>query len=173
MTTPDYIYSELMMIDEDGATDDFFRITDENRANWVVDKMLSYDERLDRLDRQYKQMRGRLEGERDGFRSRWLVPLRTWAEANQPKRGKTLHLMTGSLSFRRVRGGARIVDKAAVLEWARESMPSAIVSVITERVDAEFIDGHFRQTGEIPAGVEVQEERDEFYVRAPKGEEGL
>jgi hypothetical protein len=157
-------YSEM----PETPADDFFRVDSEERAAWVTNKILGYDEQLARLDNQYKAMRARLEGERDGFRSRWLQPLAMWADANLPKRGKTIHLLTGSLSFRRLKAGAQVVDQKAAVRWAEEHFPEAIQLTVTKRADAECLRAHFEETGEIPPGVLFKEERDEFYVRAAK-----
>jgi len=175
---PDYIHNELSRVSEHLGgepevviADDWFRVDSEDRASWVVNRMLGYDEQLTRLDRQYELMRERLVNERDGFRSRWLVPLRLWAEANQPKKGKTIHLLSGSLSFRRVKRGAKVVDPKAALRWAEEHLPEAVLVTMHKKPDAEYLASYFESTGEIPDGVTILGDHEEFYVRAPKGEE--
>jgi phage host-nuclease inhibitor protein Gam len=152
------------------APEEYFRVDSEGRAAWVTNKLLSYDEQLARLDAQYKAMRARLEGERDGFRAQFLVPLQQWAEANLPKKGKTIHLLTGSLSFRRVKGGTRIVDRQALLNWCEDHLVEAVTLTMQKGIDAEVVRAHYEDSGEIPPGVMLQEERDEFYIKAAKAD---
>lgn len=144
------------------------RVTSEEKAAWVVNKLLGYDEQLARLDSQYQTMRRRLLAQRESFEGMFLVPLRQWAEANPPAKGKTIHLLTGSLSFRRVRRSAKVTDPKAALRWAEEHFPEAVSVTVQKRPDAEALRLHFEETGEIPDGVTILGDHDEFYVRAPK-----
>lgn len=145
-----------------------FRVSSEEKAAWVVNKLLGYDEQLARLDAQHAKMKAQLFARRESFEAMFLTPLRQWAEANQPPKGKTIHLLTGSLSFRRVKAGAKVVDAKAALRWAEEHLPEAIQVTVQKKPDAAYLASYFESTGEIPAGVVFQEEREEFYVRASK-----
>lgn len=166
-TEPIYDQGELPEGAEAGGT---FRVNSEEKAAWVVNKLLGYDEQLARLDAQHAKMRAQLIARRDSFAAMFHVPLRQWAEANLPAKGKTVHLLTGSLSFRRVKGGAKVIDAKAAVRWAEEHFPEAVQVTVNKRPDAEALRLHFEETGEIPAGMVFEEERDEFYVRAPKPE---
>lgn len=147
-----------------------FRVTSPDKAAWVVNKLLGYDEQLARLDSQYQTMRRRLLAQRESFEGMFLQPLRQWAELNPPAKGKTIHLLTGSLSFRRVKAGTKVVDAKAAVKWAEEHFPEAVCVTVQKRPYVEALRAHFEDTGEIPPGVVFEEEREEFYVRAPKPE---
>lgn len=147
-----------------------FRVTSEEKAAWVVNKLLTYDEQLARLDAQHAKMRAQLLARRDSFSAMFLAPLRQWAEANPPLKGKTIHLLTGSLSFRRVKRSAKVVDPKAALRWAEDNLPEAIQVTVQKKPDAAYLASYFESTGEIPDGVTILGDHDEFYVRAPKPE---
>jgi phage host-nuclease inhibitor protein Gam len=114
-------------------------------------------------------MRARIVADRERFLARFEHELQLWAGANLPRRGKTIQLLTGALSFRTIKGGPRIRDAAAVLTWAEEHAPEAIVETVTttRKPSAEAIAALYRETGEIPPGVEVAEEREQLYIKAP------
>lgn len=154
---------------QDGASTPF-RIDSEERAAWVVDKLLSYDERLERLDAQYKRTRARLVADREAFEARFLVPLQQWAGHHLPRRGRTVHLLTGSLSWRTVPATAKVVEAERALAWAEEALPGAVVVTTTKRLDPQALRAYIEAEGEIPPGVGLVEEHDRFYVRAPRKE---
>lgn len=148
-----------------------FRIDSEERAAWVVDRMLTVDEKIKRLDRQHERARAALVREREALDGLFLVPLQQWVEVNMPRKGRTIHLLTGSISFRRVKGGPRVVDSAACLAWATEALPDAVVTHVTRKVDAQAIKEHVRETGEIPPGVQIAEDAERLYVRSNGGDD--
>jgi hypothetical protein len=148
-----------------------FRLDSEEAAEWVVDKLLTYEERLARLDRQYKRTRAALVREKESFSARFLVPLQVWAGHQLGRGSRTVHLLAGSLSFRRVKGGPKVLDADAVLRWADEALPEAVVEQVTRRIDAQALREYVLREGEIPPGVSLIEDHDAFYVRAPKAQE--
>jgi phage host-nuclease inhibitor protein Gam len=137
-------------------------------ATRLVDRLLSVDERVHRLGVQYERMRGELERERTRLRE-WALPLlEDYARAHPPSRGRTLRLLTGDLSFRRVPARLEVRDVERVTAWARERCPDALVERVTVHVDHRTISQHLDRTGEIPDGAQLVDERDSFAVKAPK-----
>lgn len=148
-----------------------FRVDSQDAAEWVIDKMIALEERAARLEAQYKAMKAAILRDRESLDRRFSSELRAWAAENMSAKSKTLHLLTGSVSFRTVRGGPRIQDHAEVLAWARESLPDAVVPTVTLKVDPAAVKDHVKETGEIPPGVEIADDREEMYIKPARGAE--
>jgi phage host-nuclease inhibitor protein Gam len=147
------------------ATPEVFRVVNEEHAAWVVNRILTVEEKIARLEAQYKKASAALAREKEALEARFMAPLEAWAEANLPRKGRTIHLLTGSLSFRAVKGGPRVADSAATLAWASEALPDAVITQTTRKVDAAAVKAYVMDTGEIPPGVEIIEDAQRFYVR--------
>jgi phage host-nuclease inhibitor protein Gam len=145
-----------------------FHIHDEASADWAVDKLVSMDEKLERLERQYKAAKAAIVRDKEALERRFLSEIRAWAEGQLTGKTKTLHLLSGSISFRSVKGGPRVRDAAEVLAWARESLPEAIIETVTHKVDAQTVKDHVKAWGEIPPGVEIVDDRQELYIKPVK-----
>jgi hypothetical protein len=143
-----------------------FHVDSEAAADWVIDRMLSLDEQAARLDAQYKARKAAIVRDRESLDRRFSSELRAWAAENMPAKSKTLHLLSGSVSFRAVRGGPRIADSREVEAWARENLPEAVIEKIDYKIDAQMIKRHVEAWGEIPPGVEILDDREEMYVKA-------
>jgi phage host-nuclease inhibitor protein Gam len=145
-----------------------FHIHDEASADWAVDKLVSMDEKLERLERQYKAAKAAIMRDKEAFERRFLSEIRAWAEGQLTGKTKTLHLLSGSISFRSVKGGPRIKDHSDVLAWAQENLPEAVVPTVTLKVDAQAVKDHVKAWGEIPPGVEIVDDRQELYIKPVK-----
>ena len=132
-------------------------------AIWAADRLLTARQRRDRIVEQCRAMITRAERDAERAESYFLPLLENWARLNPPTRGRTVHLPTGQLAFRRVPGGPRVVDDAAALAWAREALPVAVR--VVERVDAATIKAHVLATGELPPGVEIKPDDESFSVK--------
>lgn len=110
-------------------------VRDEDSAAWAVDVVLSYEERCERIKRQHVSVLGRAEKELERAKAFFLPMLRAWAEKNPPKKGRTIHLSTGSMSFRKKPGGIFVEDEAACIEWAEENLPDAIRREVIRKLD--------------------------------------
>jgi hypothetical protein len=144
-----------------------FAIDSDERAAWVVDKLLACDEAQARLNAQYEAMARGIARRREGLEKRFGEELRAWvAQQLEGKKGRTLHLLTGSCSFVRKPGGPRVVDERAALAWCFEHLREAIVMPqVKPRVAADVLKRHVTETGEIPAGVEIVDDEDTFRVK--------
>jgi phage host-nuclease inhibitor protein Gam len=147
-----------------------FHVDSQQAAEWVIDKMIALEERAERLDAQYKAMKAAIIRDRESLDRRFSSELRAWASENMPVKSKTLHLLTGSVSFRTVRGGPRIADSREVEAWARENLPEAVIEKIDYKIDAQMIKNHVQAWGEIPPGVEIADDREEMYVKPARGD---
>lgn len=162
--------------DPGGPLDDepqAFRIDSEERAAWLVGKLLACEEERARIRTQADVMLRAVERRRAGLEARFGAELRAWAEAQLTgKRTRTLHLLTGSVALRTVPGGPRVVDKARALAWAREHLAVAIDTRLTETLRADVLRQYVAKTGEVPDGVDLAPPYDALNVKAarpPKG----
>lgn len=145
-----------------------FAVVDEGSAGWVVDKLLSYDERIARITEQFLAMTAGLKADKARFERRFLPELEAYYD-RVPKKGKSLKLLTGTLSKRSVTGAPKIVDEKAVLEWAETDLPKALVPVpATVKLDGDAVRKHCKATGEVVPGVEWTPDREVFDVKGPK-----
>lgn len=161
---------ELMdiLVAELGERAQRFAVVDEGSAAWVVDKLLSYDERLARLKEQFLAMVRALEADKARFERRFLPELEAWFDG-QAKRGKSLSLLTGTLSKRTVPAAPTVADEAEALAWAQEHLPAALKTVpATVKLDGAALRAHVKETGEVVPGVEWREARETFAVSGLK-----
>lgn len=140
-----------------------WQITNDNRAAWATDKVLSARERLARVKAACQAMIDEAAREVQDAEGFFLPLLEEWARQNPPRKGKTIKLPTGALSFRTVPGGPRVVDEGQCTDWAKRWCPDAIK--VVERLSVTAIKDYIANYGEIPPGVEVIEPRESFDVK--------
>ena len=157
--------------DEAPAAPEGWQCRDEEAASWAIDRVLTARARIDRVTTQASILVARLQKELDRTEGYFFPHLEDYLRANPPAKGRTLHLLTGSLALRTKPGGARVRDQDAAVAWAREHLPAAIMQrpAPSPTVDAASIKAHVEMTGEVPDGVDVVDAVDVFDVKAPKG----
>ena len=95
------------LLAELGGRGEAFTVHDEGSAAWVVNKVLGFDEQLERITAQYLALCNGIKADKERF-TRWFVPqLEAWFD-QQPKRGRSLRLLTGTLQRRTVVGGRNL-----------------------------------------------------------------
>lgn len=99
----------------------FFEIVDEETASWALDKLLAMDERIKRHDAQAKARIALMKADRERFARRFLPQLQAWAEANPPRRGRSLDLDAGRIGFRKRNAAAKIVDADRAVAYIRDT----------------------------------------------------
>jgi phage host-nuclease inhibitor protein Gam len=150
-----------LLVAELGERAHRFAVEDEGSAAWVVDKLLAYDERAGRLKEQFLAMIKAIEADKARFERRFLPELEAWFD-QQPRRGKTLALLTGTLTKRTVPAAPTIVDEAKVTAWAGEHLTEAFT--IVQKLDTSAVRNYVRETGEVVPGVEIRPARESFSV---------
>jgi phage host-nuclease inhibitor protein Gam len=144
-----------------------FCIDSPERANWLVRRVLETRAYAIRVRTWAEQEQNRAE--RDEARMMYLFgrQLQDWAKqelAGQHDRRKSINLPAGIIGFRQTATQIRIDNQDAVMAWAREILPEAII--VKESLSKAAINGHFAATGEIPdAGITVEPSREKFYIR--------
>lgn len=137
----------------------------ERDAIFALDTLAVCRERVERWKRNTAAEIVRLERELAAAEEFFVPELERWALENPPAKGRSIHLPSGTLSFRKVPGGFRIVDRDAVRAWAERCLPHAIVAEVVERLDVDRIREHHKETGEVPEGADLVDDQDRFYVK--------
>lgn len=103
----------------------------------------------------------------------WALPqLEKFYDANPPRKGRTLATKGGKLSRRTVPGGARVVDRSAVVDWAqREGVKSVLICEEVYKVDSGAVREYIEGSGEVPPGVVIVPDSETFSVKPSKSEE--
>lgn len=140
-----------------------WRVTDEQRAAWATDKVLAARERLARVKAACQAMIDDAAREAQDVEAFFLPLLEEWARNNPPRKGKTIRLLTGALSFRTVPGGPRVTDAEAALSWAKAEYADLVI--VSERLDVNGIKDYVKASGDVPPGVEIIEPRESFDVK--------
>lgn len=83
---------------------------------------------------------------------------------------KTRNLLHGSLGWRKKGGALEILDKDALLEWARGQPVESGFLRFREEVAISEVKKHAKETGEEPPGTVISPEYDEFVIK-PGAEE--
>lgn len=79
---------------------------------------------------------------------------------------KTRKLPSGEIAFRSKGGGLSIIDRDALLSWARQQPVESGLLRIKEEPALDEIKRHFKASGEVPDGMQLEEEREEVVVKA-------
>ncbi len=137
-----------------------FTVDDPSKAAWALDKVLTARERLERVKAACQKVIDEAARDVEDAEAFFLPLLELWARENPPTKGKTIRLPTGALAFRTVPGGPRVHDDAAVLAWAREHLPDAVVT--KQAILRTAITDYVKATGDVPPGVDVVAPRESF-----------
>jgi hypothetical protein len=144
-----------------------FCIDSADRANWLVRRIIAARAYGDRV-RTWAAKEER-RAKRDEQRLLYLFgrQLEAWVSEELASSGgkrKSIQLPAGVVGFRRFGPKLVIDDHAAVVDWARQHLPEAIIT--KEHLSKSVINTHFAQTGEIPdTGARVEPEHDQFCIR--------
>lgn len=144
--------------------DDMFHVTDHASASWVTDKMQSWRAEIERIKTTADAEIKRREAMINYFTQRFEQELEAFARSQLVGDRKTTVLANGiKLSFRKIAPKLEVLDEDAYLEWAKAWLPEAVV--VKESVSKTAVNGHWKDTGEIPQGCDVQPERVGFYIQ--------
>lgn len=144
-----------------------FAITDERTANWVVRKINEARKYAEECAAWAKSEAARSKRVEDFFVSRFgeslkeIVAEQLGLDQNRGK--KSLKLPAGTVGFRHSKANVVVSDKQALLDWCRESLPTAIL--YSESVRKEEVNSYFFEHGVLPPGCELEPEGDKFFVK--------
>ena len=144
-----------------------FCIDSEDRANWLVRKIVAARDYSERVKAWCEQEQRRAAREEQTLLFLFGRQIERWARSEVAKlRGmrKSLRLPAGSVGFRSV--GPRLVvdDERAVLQWAKVHLPDAVV--VTEKLSKSVINEHAEKLGVIPdEGIHMEPASEKFFIK--------
>lgn len=143
-----------------------FAIEDERTANWLVRKVIVARQYAEHVKAWADQEVRRAEREQNTLLFLFGRQIETWAQVEIAKlhNRKSLALPAGTLGFRTINPCLHVDDESIVLAWAREHLPSAIVTKFS--LSRSILKDHFETTGELPdAGAHIEPAAERFYIR--------
>jgi phage host-nuclease inhibitor protein Gam len=148
-----------------------------SKASWVMEVLGDAERKKARARAMYEAAKKRLddwlagqERKLDGEVGLLRAELERWAELEKRAllgKGKTksVDLPTGTLSWRRVGGRLKVLDKDALAAWCVEHGPDSGLYRLKVEPEVAKVQAHFKETGEIPPGTEWEQETDKLYVK--------
>ncbi len=85
--------------------------------------------------------------------------------ANFGPKKKSRDVGHGTYGVRRVPARLSILDPAELLAWAKTSAPDLVQEVVSEKVPHKALEARFKETGELPPGVDYTPETEKAYAK--------
>lgn len=149
-----------------------FRITDDAAADWLLKQYSCIDAEIALIQAQAAAAVKRLQSDRESLERLYQSELEEYTRQRlqMDKRGrKSIILAHGTLAFRTVPAGLKIVDEQAALEWAIENERCLeTVRVLDKNIFRVIATDTVNATGEILPGVEYVGERESFSIKFGK-----
>ena len=151
-----------------------FRVTDDAKAKWCVDRMREAEEEYARMAEWYEGMIKKAQAKRDATVERMTAYLREYADMVPMKETKTQYsypIPGGKI----VRKKAHVVmnhdDKVILEALKRDGRDEYIKTVVTEKLDWAGLKKEINETGEMVDGVTMEEVPEETVIQLDKSEE--
>lgn len=144
-----------------------FCIDSQERANWLVKKIVGARNYMERVKAWCEQEQRRATREEQTLLFLFGRQIENWLRAEIIKlngRRKSINLPAGCIGFRSVGDRLVIDDEAVVLKWAKVHLPDAVI--VTEKLSKSAINEHAEKVGVIPdEGVHIEPTSEKFYIR--------
>lgn len=164
---------EVAFSQAEGKTDDRFRIDSTRALAWFGSKLGAKKAAIQALDAQYAAMRAELVREEADFEGRFMVEAEDFVRDHCERTGdRSLKTLGGLFGFRVCRGGPRVEDRDAATAWAKDHLPEAVETVVSDKLDLDAVKRHMLATGETPPGASFSADEDRFYFRPPTAKGG-
>ncbi len=92
----------------------------------------------------------------------WVCELALSADFGKKKSRDVGH---GTYGVRRVPARLSILDHAELLAWAKTTAPDLVQEVISEKVPHKALEARFKETGELPPGVDYTPEIEKAFAK--------
>ena len=147
-----------------------FHIDTEDKANWLLRKLANIDVEKERIRKQYETRTAQLDTDRAELLHLYGGELEAFARReldSTRSRRKSLTLLQGTLSFRKVNASVRLFDALEALRWAEENRQDLLH--VTPTLDTtgfrELATKTLEETGELLPGMEFLPEREAFSIK--------
>lgn len=143
-----------------------FEINDEASANWLVRRIAEARAHSERVSAFAAREIRRAEQTERWLFLRYGRQLQEWVTkelARRRGRSRSLDLPDGRVGYRAEPERLVVNDEQSVLDWARASCPTAIIT--SYRISRTALRQHLVETAELPDGVTVEPARDRFYLK--------
>jgi len=154
-----------------------FAVHDEDTADWVCKVIGEKAAELLLVKAQYESILTRIRAEIAEQESYLMPHLQQWASQSlEGQKRKSLILPHGTVQFRSVKAGLKVIDKDAAIAWAQSFyMDSAVNTVTTTTLDVNEYKRIAMQRlnglGELLPGILTTDAHEEFSVRFGKEKE--
>lgn len=150
------------------ANNDRFRIDNVRALAWFGSKLDQKQHAILALDAQYTAMRAELERNLTDFEGRFMFEAEAFVRDHCERTGdRSLKTLGGLFGYRLVRGGPRVEDKEAATAWAKDNLPVAVETVVSDKLDIARVKDFMAETGEVVPGTTFVADEDRFYFKPP------
>lgn len=149
------------------GSSDGFRIDSEERAAWLVEKILTERDEIARVEAQAKAMIARKQ-KRLARLEAFVPQLQDWAAANLDRGKRSRQLLTGTVQLTARKAAWKVTDAKAAQAWAEAEAPDLLVPQTKLVLDKEQAIRRASEDGEAIPGVEYIEAHDALSIRAAK-----
>jgi hypothetical protein len=174
----------------EAPTSTSFCVDSPESANWLIRKVKEARDYAARVQSWAESEVQRAVKEESRLLDRFGHQLRQWVEAELVRnhRRRSLSLPAGTVGLRMQPAQIRVVDEPALISWCERTLVDALRVQVwatgsdaarlltwasqqcpnlrcTEGVAKAVVNAHVARTGEIPAGVELEDARDEMYLK--------
>ena len=162
---------------EDDTVRDGWRVENVQSLDWALSRIADLEreqaenaaiveEHIQRLRLRLERLNAKAERGLRFFRSQ----VQAYADAHRHEllgggKKKSRALPHGTVGWRKRGGGLTVVDKDALLAWARKQPIEAEVIRIKEEPALDAIKRAFRASGEVPEGCDVEPESEELIIK--------
>lgn len=144
-----------------------FEIVDEKSANWLIRRIMNSRSYATRVKEWAEGELRRAAREEHTLLFLFGRQIENWTKeeiAKMKGKRKSLNLPAGCVGFRAQPTRVVVDDESLVLNWAKKSLPSAVV--VVEKLSKSVLNEHCEKTGELPEdGIHVEPAAEKFFIR--------
>jgi hypothetical protein len=138
---------------------------------WFTRKIGEYNDTRERLKAGYDAMVRAIDRQQAALEYRWGTKLQQEVDRqfSEGVKGKSIRNPFGTIGYRKIPAGAKLVDKDEALAWAKENYPNAVklehTITVPDELDWQSLKSYIKDTGEEVPGIEYTDEIQSFYVK--------
>lgn len=168
-------WEEIADVFEEARSDDRFRVTDDQTADWCLRKIAKEDEELAKLNEWYERQKKLAQERHDSRVAYYTGLLHEYFDTVPAHSTKTMSkytLPSGELVMSKPKADYTKADEEKLLSWCVANDPDLVKVTTTPKwadikkrlttVDGKIVD---KDTGLFVDGVEIEEKPEEFKVK--------